>query len=110
MKCYTRLLCYDDPNRKTFQQIHPDIAQDDIPSVGYGQQVWVGPDDEDRSTWPMYYVAHVPFLKQILDPADETKQVLLVSLYLARAQDWDKFGPPEFFIDKRGESTFYTEL
>lgn len=98
MHYHLRLLCYTGPDRQAFTQIHPDIISDELPHFSYGQPVQVGPDEDDQSTWPKYYVAYVTRMKQMEDPALEGKKALLCEVFLAKESEWPEFTVPEELI------------
>ncbi|QHV97886.1 hypothetical protein [Spirosoma endbachense] len=104
MQYYLRFLCYDEPSRETYQQIHEDIPIEEPPKFSYGKALMIGPDEDDPKTWPVYVVAHISFMEEIVDPLNENKKALLFKYFVARLEEFSNFSTPEIILEIMEES------
>ncbi|WP_080055315.1 hypothetical protein [Spirosoma aerolatum] len=97
MNAFLRLLCYDDPSRQSWTQLHPDMPMDfqQLPNLTYGQDMRVGSDDTDPLFWPIYLVANIPLMQEIEDTDIPGKKAILLNVYLVKEECWDYFDVPE---------------
>ena len=99
MKTLLRFRLYDDPSRQTSTPLGEDIVENDIVHMGYGQAYRIGDEAVSQEEWPLYVVANLPRMKQIPDPDNAEKKVVLIEVFLAHFEQWEHFGFPEEFSE-----------
>lgn len=95
MRQLLRFLLFDRPDRQSTTQIHKDIEVNDPPRFGYGEVVGVGSDNDSPLGWPTYIVADITHGKQIDNPDQPGRKMLVFEVYLARQEEWPLFEMPE---------------